>query len=400
LLLNITFSGLTIGNDVALGLAGLEHYILTTTATLGALDLKDEFAFATPYINCPYYKPAKYWYIDYFLAIGPFDTCRPVGDLMFVKKRVSLELSLGGLTFSTLIMFEDVNFPTPTATGPIPYTTDMQDFNFGAIVGISGTTVSGIQIEAKTGFCADWTIWAPYLDVPKFTGTTPYGGIFEYITNTIKKYRWYENVCKTGELGMTKEFIGIYNINVIPNVVLNSYTIMMPTPGFTFDSYMEALYTLPMGLGTLQGFFHMVGGLGLGGPEYGTILLTLPGINVLWFDADSDWTLTAADEVVGSIAFDVQNASFLVDALFIPTVGVDRLLVEADLPISYPEPIGTLEITGLWVAPEEGAPIEWYGVDFNMVKNIGEHNNFKIDAQFTTEGLSALEFAIGVTFSL
>jgi hypothetical protein len=426
--LNITFSGLTIGNDIAMGIAGMEHYILTLTTTLGALDLSDTFAFAAPYIGCPRRAPAKYWYIDFFYASGPFTTCRPVGDMMFVKKRVSMELSIGGLSFSALIMFEDVNFPSPTAKtlgavdkdGDGVYEPTEQDFNFGAIVGISGTTVSGIEIEAKSGFCADWTIFTPSIDLPKWLGTSPYGGFWEYVTNDIKKYRWYETVCATGELGLTKEFIGIYNIGLIPNLVLNSYTIMTLAPAF--DTYLEAVYTLPMNLGVLQTFFHITGGLALGGPEFATLLLSMENLKAVWFDYDSDWTLTANDVVALSIGFDLQAASFLVDALFIPTIGVDKFLVEVDLPISYPEPIGTLEITGLWSAgtktilectcdPEtkepvceevkvsDGKPV-FDAVDFNLKKSFGEHNTFKIDAQFGAKGLRAIEFAVGVTFSL
>ena len=403
--LDVTVSGLTIGNRAALGIAGLEHYILTLTTTLGALDMSDTFAFAAPYIGCPRRAPAKYWYIDFFYAYPAFTGCHPVGDLMFVKKRVSLAMTIGGLTVDTLIMFEDVNFPAPTDSDITAVDTDSdgiyepseQKFNFGAILGISGTTVSGIEITAKSGFCADWSIFLGYYGIGKYGG---WGFIPDYAPNDIKKYRWYESVCEEGTLYLTKEFIAIENVNLIPGLTLNNYIIMQPSPGFQFVSYIEGIYTLPMDLGTLFTWFQWLGGIELVGPSLNAVYLAMDNLEILWYDLDGDLTMSANDEVTAAFSFDLQAASVLFQTLYVPTLGIDRVLVEVDLPISYPEPIGTLEITSLWAAPQAGAGVVWDAVDFHLSKAFGEHNTFMIDAQFDSDGLRAVEIEIGVSFSL
>jgi hypothetical protein len=397
--LNLVISGLTIGNHASFGIAGLENYFLTLDTTLGFLDVHDEFVFAVPYINCPDLAPGKYWYINYFTATGPFIECQPVGDLLFVKKRVGLEATIGGLTLSTLILFEDVNFPAPWDTGPSSYGSTDQDFNFGAIVGFSGQTVSGINITAKSGFCADWTIRAGRRSIGKYLG--PRGWVGEVSPgNAVKKGYWDEVVCESGELGLTKEFISITNISFIPNMVLNTYTLMTLIPAFAYHTFAELVYTLPMNLGKLYTYFDLAGGLSLGGPANTMVLLALDNFQFLWADLDNDFSMTAGDIVTGVITFDVQNTSFLAQGLFVPTKGISRLLIEADIPISYPEPIGNLEINALWVKPATGGGVVFDAIDIDLSKSFGEHNTFQIDAQFGAKGLRAVGMSIGVSFSL
>jgi len=126
----------------------------------------------------------------------------------------------------------------------------------------------------------------------------------------------------------------------------------------------------------------------------------MDNLEILWYDLDGDLTMSANDEVTAAFSFDLQAASVLFQTLYVPTLGIDRVLVEVDLPISYPEPIGTLEITSLWAAPQAGAGVVWDAVDFHLSKAFGEHNTFMIDAQFDSDGLRAVEIEIGVSFSL
>lgn len=116
--LDITLSGLTFGNDLAIGIAGIEHYIMSLSTTLGALDLMDEFAFAAPYsLRKTYWK-----IVDHVVQPGTPTTddydfidnnYYRASDLRFVKKRVSAEITLGGLTFDNLVLFEDISFYHP-----------------------------------------------------------------------------------------------------------------------------------------------------------------------------------------------------------------------------------------------------------------------------------------------
>jgi len=181
--LNITLSGLTFGNDLALGIAGMEHYIASLSATLGALKLLDEFAFAAPYNK----------YLE------------RIGGLLFVKKRVTLAFTVGGLTFKNLVIFEDVNFPSPqTYHESIPYTAGDQKFRFGSIITVSGTTGGGIKVTSITGICAD-----------------------PQKANVIKKKVWTGRACDNEKLGFTVEKLILSDISVA-GIKLRSETEFRP----------------------------------------------------------------------------------------------------------------------------------------------------------------------------
>lgn len=111
--MDITLSGMTVGNRLAMGISGLEHYIMSLASVIGPLDLESEFAFAVPFIGCPWYRPESYRYIDLFRVYGPFTDCRPVGEPLFVKKRVYSTLG-EGILLESLLLLEDANFPKPT----------------------------------------------------------------------------------------------------------------------------------------------------------------------------------------------------------------------------------------------------------------------------------------------
>lgn len=73
-------------------------------------------------------------------------------------------------------------------------------------------------------------------------------------------------------------------------------------------------------------------------------------------------------------------------------------LLKLDLLISYPEPIGNLAITSLWVQGEEGVVRDAVGI--HLSKSFGKHNTFEIDARFSATGLRAVGMSIGVSWSL
>lgn len=420
--LDVTLSGLTFSNDLAMGITGIEHYIADISTTLGALDLKDEFAFAKPYLDCPWYKPSAAKYIDMWFGGGAgfpaaSTTCHAIGGVLFVKKRVNMEISIGGLTASTLVMFEDVNFPEPTWHGthlvPVPpspgatynniypYDEEDQEFRFGTIFGIRGTTISGIGVTAKTGICADWTIRPAIYFTPDFK----WGDLklLETARNRIKKYSWSQTVCTNEKLEFTKEYIAITNISPISGLVINNHLLFAPS--FAFFNATEIDYTLPMNLGSVYVWFdayspkyiYLEPGLPLGNP---LVMLNL-GQNLLfiWQDVNRTFSMDEGDLVTAWLEMSIQNATFTTIVSSIVSHGLNAMLTEVEIPISYPEPIGSLSITGLWL-DIGGGVLAWEYVDFALTKNIGEHNTFHVDAMFSEDGLLGVNMSIGVNFAL
>jgi hypothetical protein len=159
----ITTSGLQLNFDSAMGIAGLEHLILTATATIGSIDIKSELWLAAPFESV----------ID--VNNQPNVVLIPPGKMIFVKKRVTTVIPLGGLTIKNLAMFEDVTFPSPSADygttdcdgdGHVEGTCVMgietnpatryqtQSFAFGDLLSLQGQTPSGVSISGEIGICA------------------------------------------------------------------------------------------------------------------------------------------------------------------------------------------------------------------------------------------------------
>jgi hypothetical protein len=189
--INIAISGLTIGLHSHAGVTGIEDVILSFAATLGALDIRNTFVFAqpfvfgvTPVIVTPGPPGTRVWPDDYqwlYTCIEPYPGAGKC-ETLFVKKHVEASISLGGVTFRNLAMFEDVNFPQTLGRGiwwlTVPgsgcnpavswdywgfclkledatYSQDDQAFGFGDVISIEGQTPSGITISGETGICAE-----------------------------------------------------------------------------------------------------------------------------------------------------------------------------------------------------------------------------------------------------
>lgn len=162
-----TVSGLTISNDLAVGVKGIEHAVFGLDTTLGALTISDSFVFAMPYEKKAVGGKWKKRYVPIPDSAGNY-------NIQFVDQRVTTELTLAGLSFENMVMFTDVDFPdadsayttgayynsgTDTSTG-----NQTPTFRFGDIITISGETVSGIGVEGVTGICAQ----VKDLDVKKY----------------------------------------------------------------------------------------------------------------------------------------------------------------------------------------------------------------------------------------
>ncbi len=279
---NITISGLTMGIHSHAGTTGFEDIILSFATTLGALDISDEFVFAQPFAIAilPDGQPV------YACIVDSGDNC----VTYFVKKRVEASISLGGVTFSNLAIFEDTTFPSPIALKTPGQTYQTQSFGFGDVVRIEGQTPSGITVSGETGMCA------------------------RPDDNLIKKHAWPYSVnpdC-VGEEGVSKppflfdyEQLTISGIPLASNLLLDievfcdviggydcAFTNTLTILGFPVFQFMQIEW----------GFNGLI--LGSGGTSFGNIVLvgasgpvTLiavmdPGdFALLYFEADVSFTI-------------------------------------------------------------------------------------------------------------
>jgi hypothetical protein len=410
--LNITLSGLTFSNSLSMGIAGLEYYIGDIETILGALTIKDEFVFARPYVGlCAgpgwfFYAPSKWWaaYCGW-----PVPKPVPIGPMMFVKKRAYAEITIGGLTVTNLAMFEDINFPPPYAEewpdkdGDGLYEPEDQEFRFGDIVGLSGTTVSGIKVTAKTGICADWRIRPAYYF---FMGGKHYlYKQLEYTYNVIKKKIWWETVCENEKLEFSKEYLAIEGIKISDILSLDVYSIVQFIPLNVFTA-IESTVQL-FGVGQLYIWMDLVTpkdlvietGTPTGNPI--VILNVGPGLTVAWLDVNNEhWPSDANDRVLVDTSMSLQNVNFATYISILVGTGITYMHNEVDIPISFPEPIGSLTIDVEWYRDTATGHLKFEDVDFGMTKSFGEHNEFGINAAFNEEGLYGIDISISVSFSL
>lgn len=161
--LSASVSGMVFSIDSAIGIPGLEHLILRGMFALGSVDLTSELWLATPYETVT------------DVNLMPNTAVIPPGRFMFVKKRITTVISLGGLTAKNLAIFEDVTFPNPgTSYGETDCDGDglpegtcvlgietnpadqyqTQSFAFGNLFSLTGQTPSGITITSQLGICA------------------------------------------------------------------------------------------------------------------------------------------------------------------------------------------------------------------------------------------------------
>jgi len=355
--LTVTISGLAMGHELTFGVGGVETYIATLQATLGALDIKDEFVFATPYYNVT----TSYWGVGYI-----FDWIHPKrghvggtrgGPMLFVKKRVTAEISLGGVSFYNLFMLEDTNFPDPRTEDLEPedlnndgqYTDIDQQFAIGDIMRIRGETPSGIQVTGWTAFCADLGLYKYY---PKHQLLK----IFEWDYNLIKKHRWLSGTVETdcydfgGNLNYDNDLDGLVDEDPVDGIdndgdglIDEDPVDMKPLLGFTKEIISISNIPFPSGI--------VVDILG--------VFSTVPyKLNYLPPIIGYPWNCPAAGTwcyLPGRTA----NIPFFIDTVIqVPIAGLADLLIEL-----WTDDIDSISVDKLVITfqlPEHGWVVHWY----------------------------------------
>lgn len=198
LIVNITVSGMTFAMDIGFGTTGLEFAIVSVGTNLGALAIRDEFIFASPFgCSMPTWLGVVATMSDntdggiadqclglFVTPIGSSNGATNDASIGFVGKRVDMQLDIAGISLAILALFEDVDFPDIHGAKDVDsigaadgsdhehdhflttdlYFTGVSDtvldnqtpsFGFGGIFTITGQTVSGIRVTNIVGLCAD-----------------------------------------------------------------------------------------------------------------------------------------------------------------------------------------------------------------------------------------------------
>lgn len=346
--LNLTavISGLSTTFHTHFGIAGVEDVQVTSTATLGALDISTKLVFAR----------------FAFGSVDPF-----YDSLSFIKKVVTASLQLGGVQFTNTAVFENVN----------AFVIQSPAYAFGDVISIAGQTPSGISISASTGIC------------------------MQQIPNSIKKHfnivPWSVNPdCAVqpgqGRLGPTKpdllfdfERITISGVPVAPNVtggaVINCVTVNACTLVTTF-AFSGGVIPFSASL-----TFTDLLSLNFNGA---TITLT-SGAGTLSLRILPDGTLgVVAVSVVATLNPDTNPASLTLTAEAVPGVG----LTDATVTLSIQRAGLALSITAVFTG---GPPAQFSGLVFRLDVP-GPLLSLSSDAVFDANGLLLANIWLTIAF--
>jgi len=348
--LNVTvvISGLSTTLHSHFGIAGVEDVALTYAATLGALDISGQFVFGR---------------FAGFCAIpggGPFapgcpapfitNVTTPVAsDLLFIKKRVETSISLGGVSFQNLAIFEDVNFPNDNV-GFETYEEADQEFAFGDVLTLSGQTPSGVSITAETGICASRS------------------------PNVIKKHSWPFEVNPTchpanqqtpsqtakPELMFDFETMNISGIPVASGVTASANVVCVRTTDCTLTNTFDFSGASPIPFSASFVFTDL---FTLAFDSASLTLSTGPGTIVLDFADTGELELVDLD-LSTTLNPDTNPANFSIAADFAPGTGLTDATVGLDISRSNVD-------LGLDAVFDGGPPATFSEVTFDVATTVG-----------------------------
>jgi hypothetical protein len=338
--LNVTavISGLSTTFHTHFGIAGVEDVQVTSTATLGALDVSTKLVFAR----------------FAFGSIDPF-----YDSLHFIKKVVRASLQLGGVQFTNTAVFEDTNaFVSQTAA-----------YAFGDVISIAGQTPSGISIAATTGIC------------------------MQQIPNSIKKHfnivPWSINPdCATEpkpDLLFDFERITISGVPVAPNVtssaVINCVTVNACSLVTTF--------AFSGGVIPFSTSFTFIDLLSL--DFNGATIVLTSGAGTLSLQIGPDGSLgVVAVSVVATLNPDTNPASLTLTAAAVPGVG----LTDATVTLAIQRAGLSISITATFTG---GPPAQFSGLTFQLDVP-GPLVSLSSNAVFSAQGLLIANIWLTVTF--
>jgi len=180
--LAVTLGGAAFEFDGSMGITGPEYFVLDFRFDLG-LRLKDRLIFATPFGRA---KAATGERVP--VAVVP-------RELLLVRQEAVLEYPWSGMLLSSLLVFEDMAFPSPLASPRKSYSGHNQIFGFGATFSLKGGMPSGTHIESVTSFCFD-----------------------PAKRKNIIKRSFTGKVCEEGSLNFAEEMVTVRDLSILPGL--------------------------------------------------------------------------------------------------------------------------------------------------------------------------------------
>jgi len=185
---DLSFDNWRIHNDLALGIPGVEHYILALDATVPRLALHDELWFAMPYNSS-----------------GE----RLSAALSFVENRFKADLEFGQLNLVLLTLLEDINF-----NHPYPEPLQPPEYGFGLSLELDWNPPEGPGLRSRTNICLEDSV------------------------TRVKGHSAIGRVCREGELRFTSETLEVTNLELIKPFTLDGRLTFSP------DEPLRGLFTL------------------------------------------------------------------------------------------------------------------------------------------------------------
>jgi hypothetical protein len=150
---NLGFSSFTV--NAATNMAGPEHLVL-----IGNLELKELDSYALKMDGFSF-SPEVWFAVPFESVIDvnnlPNSAVIPPADPLFVALRATASCSYAGWSMKVLLMFEDYNFPDPSAAFvPLEYQYSDQSFAWGCLTTISWHAPLSTTVSSTTG------IWASF----------------------------------------------------------------------------------------------------------------------------------------------------------------------------------------------------------------------------------------------
>jgi hypothetical protein len=353
--LNLTYvvSGLSTTFHTHFGVAGVEDIILTTAATLGALDLSTTLVFGR----------------FAFGSVDPFyDT------LHFIKKRVTASVSLGGVTFTNLAVVEDVNaFGALAGTNVAGFGVlgpQSEIYAFGDILTVSGQTPSGVGLTFQTAICMENTpnlikkhFLAPNSINPECVTFPKPDLLFDFETISITGVPIAAGVTASGTVSC---------VTITACVLTTSFTFNTPSVPIPFTSTFS---------------FVDLTSLAFSGAD----LVFNAGAGTLVISIDPTGTIAATSvSINATLNPDTNPATLIISGTIVPGTGLtNAVVVLAITRLGF-----TMSATATFAG---GPPATFQGITF-AVDVPGGLVNFEALTVFTLNGMTRGEFWITVNF--
>jgi len=359
--LDLTYvvSGLSTSISTRFGVAGVEDIILTSSATLGALDLTTVLVFGR----------------FAFGSVDPF-----YDELHFIKKRVTASVSLGGVTFTNLAVVEDVNAFGAIAgtvvagyggvTGPFTLADQSPIYAFGDILTVSGQTPSGVGLTFSTAFCMENTpnlikarFLAPNSINPECVSYPKPDILFDYETISITGVPIAPGVTASGSVAC----VTITACEIETSFTFNTPAVPIPfTSTFTFENLTELTFS-------------------------GADLIFNAGAGTLVISIDPTGTIAAtAVSINATLNPDTNPATLIIDGTIVPGTGLTDAIVALSVTRLGFTMSATAEFTG-------GPPATFDGITF-AVDVPGGLVDFSAATVFNLTGLVVGTFSLSVNF--